>query len=97
MLRRASPAQMRARLGGLPPEQPVGLDTVLDRVLADVLPYAARTNHPGYFACIPYFTTWPAVVAELIATAANVSPWAWMESPPLLRLSWRLSSGSAAG
>jgi glutamate/tyrosine decarboxylase-like PLP-dependent enzyme len=81
VLRHASPAQMRARLGGPAPEEGAGLDAVLDRVLADVLPYAARTNHPGYLAFIPYFTTWPAAVAELIATAANVSPWAWMESP----------------
>lgn len=50
-------------------------------MIDDVLPYAARTNHPGYFAFIPYFTTWPAAVADLIAGAANVSPWAWMESP----------------
>ena len=81
VLRRASPAEMRARLGGLPSEDGAGLDAVLARVLADVLPYAARTDHPGYFAFIPCFTTWPAAVAELIATAANPSPWAWMESP----------------
>jgi aromatic-L-amino-acid/L-tryptophan decarboxylase len=81
VLRRASPAEMRARLGGPPPEQGAGLDAVLGRVIEDVLPYAARTNHPGYFAFIPYFTTWPAAVAELIAAASNASPWAWMESP----------------
>ena len=81
VLRRASPAEMRARLGGPAPEQGGGLDAVLARVIEDVLPYAAGTNHPGYFAFIPYFTTWPAAVAELIAAAANVSPWAWMESP----------------
>jgi aromatic-L-amino-acid/L-tryptophan decarboxylase len=81
VLRRASPAEMRAMLGGPAPEHGAGLDAVLARVIDDVLPYAARTNHPGYFAFIPYFTTWPAAVAELIATAANVSPWAWMESP----------------
>ena len=81
VLRRASPAEMRERLGGVPPEQGAGLDAVLDRVLADVLPYAAGTNHPGYFAFIPYFTTWPAALAELIAAAANIQPWAWMESP----------------
>jgi glutamate/tyrosine decarboxylase-like PLP-dependent enzyme len=72
---------MRARLGGPAPEQGAGLDAVLARVIEDVLPYAAGTNHPGYFAFIPYFTTWPAAVAELIAAGANVSPWAWMESP----------------
>jgi len=81
VLRRASPAQMRERLGGAPPEQGAGLDTVLARVIEDVLPYQAGTNHPGYFAFIPYFTTWPAALAELIAAAINVSPWAWMESP----------------
>ena len=81
VLRRASPAEMRSRLGGPPPEQGAGLDAVLARVIEDVLPYAARTDHPGYFAFIPCFTTWPAAVAELTATAANPSPWAWMESP----------------
>jgi aromatic-L-amino-acid decarboxylase len=81
VLRRASPAVMRDRLGGPAPEQGGGLDAVLARVIEDVLPYAAGTNHPGYFAFIPYFTTWPAAVAELIAAAANVTPWAWMESP----------------
>src|SRR6516225_9272765 len=81
VLRRASPAEMRGRLGGAPPERGAGLDAVLGRVLADVLPYAAGTNHPGYFAFIPYFTTWPAALAELIAAAANLSPWAWLESP----------------
>jgi len=81
VLRRASPAEMRERLGGAPPERGAGLDAVLARVIEDVLPYAAGTNHPGYFAFIPYFTTWPAALAELIAAAANMSPWAWMESP----------------
>ena len=81
VLRRASPAVMRERLGGPAPEQGGGLDAVLARVIEDVLPYAAGTNHPGYFAFIPYFTTWPAAVAELIAAAANVTPWAWMDSP----------------
>jgi aromatic-L-amino-acid/L-tryptophan decarboxylase len=81
VLRRASPAEMRSRLGGPPPEQGAGLDAVLARVIEDVLPYAARTDHPGYFAFIPCFTTWPAALAELTATAANPSPWAWMESP----------------
>ena len=81
VLRRATPAEMRERLGGAPPEQGAGLDAVLARVIEDVLPYQAGTNHPGYFAFIPYFTTWPAAVAELIAAAANVTPWAWMDSP----------------
>ena len=80
VLRRADPAEMRARLGGPPPEQPAGYEAVLARVLADVLPHASRTDHPGYFAFIPSFTTWPAALAELMAAAANPYCGAWMEA-----------------
>jgi aromatic-L-amino-acid/L-tryptophan decarboxylase len=58
VLRRADPDEMRSRLGGPPPEQAGGNDAVLARVVTDVQPYASRTDHPGYFAFIPSFTTW---------------------------------------
>src|SRR5260221_7603205 len=80
VLRRADAAEMRSRLGGPPPEQPGKYGAVLSRVIADVLPYAARTDHPGYLAFIPSFTTWPAALAELTAAAANPYCGAWMES-----------------
>src|SRR5215472_9116934 len=80
VLRRASPAEMRSRLGGPPPEQAGEYSAVLARVVADVLPYASRTDHPGYLAFIPSFTTWPAALAELTAAAANPYCGAWMES-----------------
>jgi glutamate/tyrosine decarboxylase-like PLP-dependent enzyme len=80
VLRRADPAEMRARLGGPPPEQPAGYEAVLARLLADVLPHASRTDHPAYFAFIPSFTTWPAALAELMAAAANPYCGAWMEA-----------------
>ena len=80
VLRRADAAAMRARLGGPPPERPGDYGAVLARVIADVLPYAARTDHPGYLAFIPSFTTWPAALAELTAAAANIYCGAWMES-----------------
>ena len=80
VLRRASAAEMRSRLGGPPPEQAGDYGAVLARVIGDVLPYASRTDHPGYFAFIPSFTTWPAALAELTAAAANPYCGAWMES-----------------
>jgi len=80
VLRRADAAGLRARLSGPPPEQPGDYGAVLARVLADVLPYAARSDHPGYLAFIPSFTTWPAALAELTAAAANIYCGAWMES-----------------
>jgi aromatic-L-amino-acid decarboxylase len=80
VLRRAGPADMRARLAGPPPEEPGDYGEVLARLLADVLPYASRTDHPGYFAFVPSFTTWPAALAELTAAAVNPYCGAWMES-----------------
>ncbi len=80
VLRRAGPAEMRSRLAGPPPEQAGDYGAVLARVVTDVLPYASRTDHPGYFAFVPSFTTWPAALAELTAAAANPYCGAWMES-----------------
>jgi aromatic-L-amino-acid decarboxylase len=80
VLRRADAAGLRSRLGGPPPEQPGDYGAVLARVIDDVLPYAARTDHPGYLAFIPSFTTWPAALAELTAATANPYCGAWMES-----------------
>ena len=80
VLRRAEPAEMRSRLGGPPPERAGDYDAILARVVTDVLPYASRTDHPGYFAFVPSFTTWPAALAELTAAAANPYCGAWMES-----------------
>ncbi|MEP7023858.1 MAG: pyridoxal-dependent decarboxylase [Actinomycetota bacterium] len=71
---------MRAQLSGPPPEQGQGYPEVLARVVGDVLPYASRTDHPGHFAFVPSFTTWPAALAELTAAAANPYCGAWMES-----------------
>ena len=53
VLRRADAAGLRSRLGGPPPEQPGDYGAVLARVIADVLPFGARTDHPGYLAFIP--------------------------------------------
>jgi aromatic-L-amino-acid/L-tryptophan decarboxylase len=80
VLRRAPAAQMRALLGGPPPEQAGEYSEVLARVIADVLPYGARTDHPGYFAFIPVFTTWPAALAELVTAAANQHCAIWTQS-----------------
>jgi glutamate/tyrosine decarboxylase-like PLP-dependent enzyme len=80
VLRRGSAADLRARLSGPPPEQPADYAAVLGRVLSDVLPHAARTDHPGYLAFVPSFTTWPAALAELTAAAANLYCGAWLES-----------------
>ena len=80
-LRRASPAEMQARLGGAPPEKPEPCEDILDGLRRDVLPFMSRGDHPGFFAFIPFCGTWPGALGDFVAAAANVYAGSWMESP----------------
>jgi aromatic-L-amino-acid decarboxylase len=79
-LRRASPAEMQARLGGAPPEKPESCEDILDGLRRDVLPFMSRGDHPGFFAFIPFCGTWPGALGDFVAAAANVYAGSWMES-----------------
>jgi aromatic-L-amino-acid/L-tryptophan decarboxylase len=79
-LTRATPAEMRARVAGPPPEGPTPFADVLDVLARDVLPYASRPDHPRYFAFVPTGGTWPGAIGDLVASALNVYAGAWMES-----------------
>src|SRR3954451_2903335 len=57
--RRATPAEMRERLHGPPPEQPEPFEQILDGLERDVLPFASRDGHPGFFGFVPFAGTWP--------------------------------------
>jgi aromatic-L-amino-acid/L-tryptophan decarboxylase len=79
-LRRATSAEMRERLGGPPPAGPQPLEDVLTRLERDVLPYRSRVDHPRFLAFIPGSGTWPAALADFVASACNVYAGSWMES-----------------
>jgi aromatic-L-amino-acid decarboxylase len=79
-LRRATPSEMRERLGGPPPAGPQPLDDVLGRLEHDVLPFRSRVDHPRFLAFIPSSGTWPGALADFIASARNVYAGSWMES-----------------
>jgi aromatic-L-amino-acid decarboxylase len=79
-LRRATPAEMRARLAGPQPRAPQELTEILAQLERDVFPFMARSDHPGYFAFVPFGTTWPAALGDLVASALNVYAGSWMES-----------------
>jgi aromatic-L-amino-acid/L-tryptophan decarboxylase len=79
-LRRATPAEMRARLHGPPPEQPEPFDELLAGLERDVLPFASRDGHPSFFGFIPFAATWPGALGDLIASACNLYTGSWMES-----------------
>jgi aromatic-L-amino-acid/L-tryptophan decarboxylase len=79
-LRRATPAEMRGRLHGPPPEQPEPFGEILERLDRDVLPFASRDGHPRFFGFVPFAGTWPGALGDLIASGSNLYAGSWMES-----------------
>src|SRR5256886_17063881 len=77
-LRRASPEEMRQRLGGAPPSGPQGFEDVLGRLARDVLPFRSRVDHPRFLAFIPGSGTWPGALADLIARASDIYAGSWV-------------------
>ncbi len=85
-LRRASADEMEQRLHGPAPDEPQDFDEILRRLEEDVLPFASRGDHPGFFAFIPFSGTWPGALGDFIASATNVFAGSWMESAGPSRL-----------
>jgi aromatic-L-amino-acid/L-tryptophan decarboxylase len=79
-LRRATPHEMRERLGTPPADRGAPFDDVIATITSDVLPFGSRVFHPGFFAFIPGSGTWPGALGDFIASAANVYAGSWMES-----------------
>src|SRR3954467_14247383 len=80
VLRRASPAEMAARIAEPPPAAAQDFGAVLERLSDDVLPYMSRPDHPRFFAFIPSCQTFPGAVGDFIASALNVYAGSWMEA-----------------
>jgi glutamate/tyrosine decarboxylase-like PLP-dependent enzyme len=78
--RGATRAELDARLGEAAPESPTPFETVLGRLVDDVLPYRAHVDHPRFFAFVPGAPTWPGVLGDLIASGANIFQGTWLSS-----------------
>ena len=75
------------------PERSQPVDRVLDDLFERVLPFLGRFDHPRFFAYIPGAGTWPAALADLVASAANIDAGEWREAVgpsqvELIVLSW---------
>ena len=79
-VRRADRATMARLLAGPPPEDPRGVEA-LERLFADVLPHAARVDHPRFLAFVPTSGTWPGALGDFVASALNVYASSWLEAP----------------
>ena len=78
--RGASRAELEPLLREPPPEQGQDPVAVLERVMRDVLPVAARVDHPRFFAFVPSAPTWPGVIADYLAAGYNIFQGTWLGS-----------------
>jgi glutamate/tyrosine decarboxylase-like PLP-dependent enzyme len=70
-------AELRAALGGPPPEQPGDADAALDLLLDQALPYVQHPDHPRFFARIGSPSNFVSVLGDLAASGFNVFAGSW--------------------
>jgi len=78
--RGASPREMARRIDATQPAMAQDFESILDDLGRNVLPFASRCDHPGYFAFVPGSGTWPGALGDLIAGALNIYAGSWQES-----------------
>ena len=71
---------LEERLLRPPPEQGRPAADVVEQVAREVLPYAARLDHPRFFGFIPSSPTWPGVLADFLASGFNINSCTWLVS-----------------
>lgn len=71
---------LEREFGGPPPEGERAAGEVLEQVVADVLPNAARLDHPRFFGFIPSSPTWPGILADFLASGFNINSCTWLVS-----------------
>lgn len=71
-----------------PPEEGRSFDSILERLARDVLPYRARVGHPRFLAFVPGSPTYPAILADLLASGFNafVGTWLGGSGPAMVEL-----------
>ena len=63
-----------------PPEHGRSAAEVLERAARQILPVAARNDHPRFFAFIPSSPTWPGVLADFMVAGYQVNQCTWLTS-----------------
>jgi aromatic-L-amino-acid/L-tryptophan decarboxylase len=69
--------ELRAALGGPPPEAPGDPDAALDALFDQVLPYVQHPDHPRFFARIGSPGNFASVLADMAAAGFNVFAGSW--------------------
>jgi glutamate/tyrosine decarboxylase-like PLP-dependent enzyme len=69
--------ELRAALGGPPPEAPGDPDAALDALFEQVLPFVQAPDHPRFFARIGSPSNFMSVLADAAASGFNVFTGSW--------------------
>jgi glutamate/tyrosine decarboxylase-like PLP-dependent enzyme len=69
--------ELRAALGGPPPEEPGDPDRALDELFDGVLPFSQYGDHPRFFARIGSPSNYVSVLADAAAAGFNVFTGSW--------------------
>jgi len=78
--RGASRKELEPLLREAAPDQGLPARAVLERAVRDVLPVAARVDHPRFFAFVPSSPTWPGVIADFLCSGFNIFQGTWLGS-----------------
>lgn len=62
----------------VPPEEGREATEVIEQVAREILPLAARLDHPRFFGFVPVSPTWPSVLADFMAAAWTVNQCTWL-------------------
>lgn len=65
---------------GPAPETGTPLGVVMERAVREILPLAARVDHPRFFAFVPSSPTWASVMADLLSSGFNTFQGTWLGS-----------------
>ena len=63
-----------------PPEEGREATEVIEQVASEILPLAARLDHPRFFGFVPVSPTWPGVLADFMAAGWTVNQCTWLTS-----------------
>jgi aromatic-L-amino-acid decarboxylase len=80
------PGEVRARFPAEPPQQGLPLETVLPLLDSAIAPGITHWNHPRFFAYFPSNTTFPSILADLVAAGLGAQGMSWQTSPAATEL-----------
>jgi aromatic-L-amino-acid decarboxylase len=73
-----SPEELRAAIGGPPPDGPGDADAAIDALLEHVLPSMQHGDHPRFFARVPSPSNAVSVLGDWLGDAFNVIATSWV-------------------